>query len=171
MQNLKFTRDFLSFNKEKGFTLVEFLVVIGIAAILLTVASINLIRPQRTASLDATVITLVTDIKHQQLKTMIGASSGTTTAQNYGVYFTLNNYTIFKGASYNSNDSTNYTVTLDPSLTITTDLPITPQLVFIRRSGEVSNYDATKHTITIQDSVSQISKTITFNKYGVLTVN
>ncbi len=94
---------------KRGFTLPELLIVMGVLAILTTLATVNLLRPQHQASTVAAVNILMADIRQQQLKTMLGNTEG----------------------------SNNFNVTLEPPFQVLTTFP-NNQIVFQAGSGEVA---------------------------------
>jgi len=150
-----------------GFTLVELLIIIGLFTILSSFAVINLIRPQTKANLDATNTVLISDLKEQQLKAMIGDSGGSAPSA-YGVYFETNQYTLFKGNSYSPSDTDNFVVSLQGDASSTTTFA-SNQVVFNQRSGEVAGFSASNNTITITSSGDV--KTITINALGTVNSN
>jgi prepilin-type N-terminal cleavage/methylation domain-containing protein len=79
----------------KGFTIVELLVVMGIFAILASLSTLNLSHAQHGSYVNATVDTLVSDLKRQQHKAMIGDTEGRGTASNYGIHFDPSSYVLF----------------------------------------------------------------------------
>jgi prepilin-type N-terminal cleavage/methylation domain-containing protein len=151
----------------QGFTLIELLIVIGIIAIVSSFAVINLIRPQTKASLDSTLTPLVSDIKEQQLKAMVGDGSGSTPSA-YGIYFETNKYTIFKGNTYSLSDTNNFIVNLQGDTSITNTFT-SNQIVFSQRSGEVVGFSSPNNTLTISSGGD--SKTITVNALGNININ
>lgn len=155
--------------KALGFTLVEILLVMGLFAVLASFITINLIRPQTKASVDTTINTLAADLKEAQLKAMIGDSEGQLTAQTYGIFFSSNSYTIFRGTIYNPADTSNFVINLDSTETLGNTFSGN-QVVFARRSGEVASFINGSNTITISDNGGN-SKTITINNLGVLSIN
>src|SRR3989344_6035142 len=126
--------------KTSGFTLVELMVVMGIFALMLGFASINLIRPQTQANLDTTVTTLVSDLKQQQIRAMSGDGPSA-----YGVYLEPNRYTLFTGSSYSAGATDNFSINMDGGVTLSP----TTQIVFAQRSGETNTT-----TITVTNTNS-----------------
>ncbi len=151
-----------------GFTFIEIVIVIGVVLILFGVATINLAKIQRSSSVNATVQTLLADIKQQQLKSMVGATEGRSTSDSYGIYVESTKYTLFHGVSYNSSDATNFSVLLDPVMQMVTTLP-SGLLVFSRKSGEVASFTSGSNTITVRNTTGTEQKVITINRYGVVT--
>lgn len=150
----------------KGFTLVELLLVMGIVATLLALVTISLVKPQSRSALDATVLILVSDLKQQQMKAMIGQVDTGATASPFGVKFSGQNYTLFQGSSFQSGAVGNFLVTVHPSVQLTTNLP-NAELVFSKVSGEVLNFSSSTNTITAtsNDGAQQV---MTVNRYGVV---
>lgn len=151
----------------RGFTLVELLVVMGLVGVLMTLTFVNLIQPQRSASLSGTVDVLVADLRSQQLKAMAGDTLGAATTQAHGIYVESNQYILFKGDTYSASDADNFIVQAD-GVTFGTNLP-SAQVSFQKASGEPAGFNASANTITV--TASGQSRTITINRYGVLTVN
>lgn len=154
----------------RGFTLVELILVMGIFAVLVSFASINLLRPQSGFSLDTAVTTLAADLKEQQLKAMAGDSDGQPTARPFGVYFESSHYILFRGETYSSTDPSNFTVNLGDNLNIVSVSFPSAQVVFTRRSGEVINPPFPDGTVTLRTTLGE-EKTLTINRYGVITIN
>lgn len=156
--------------REHGFTLVEVLVVMGLIVIVSSVAVINLIQPQTSASVFSTTNTLVADLKSQQLKAMVGDSLGAVTSQQHGIYIQPTSYTIFRGSAYSAIEDANFVIQPESTISLSTTFP-TSQVVFAKSSGDVSGFTNSSNTITVSNTASGESKTITLNRYGAITVN
>lgn len=155
--------------KSAGFTLIELLVTLGVFVILLTIVVGNVIHAPAQASLLSTTSLLVSDMKTEQLKSMLGDTSGTSAAQSYGIYFQNNQYTLFI-APYSATDPNNLVVTLSSDLQFS---PITfpnGQLIFNRRSGEVQNFTNGSNSVALQNLTNGEQKTFTVNRYGTVTI-
>ncbi|OGD85668.1 hypothetical protein A2164_03070 [Candidatus Curtissbacteria bacterium RBG_13_35_7] len=154
-----------SHQRRSAFTLIEILLVIAIFAILAGFTTINLIKPQTSASINSTVNTLVADIKEQQLKSMVGDTEGQSIAQTYGVRFETNRYILFHGM-YNPSEPSNFEINLDSNTTFT-NLPSTQEFIFLKKSGEIIN----PNSLTIQNNETNEQKTLTINRLGAITIN
>jgi prepilin-type N-terminal cleavage/methylation domain-containing protein len=152
---------------KNGFTLVELLLIMGIMAIISSFAVINLVRPQTKANLDSTLSVLISDLKSQQLKAMIGDGEGGA-ANSYGIYFESSRYTLFRGAAYNVSDPNNFVVNSQGGTTFFPTFAGS-QVIFNQRSGEVANFSGSANTITVTSSGE--SKTITINALGTVSIN
>lgn len=159
----------LNQRKLGGFTLIEVSLVVGIFAILASFTTINLIKPQQSADLNSTTTSIIADIKQQQARSVLGETSGGSSAVVHGIYFESSKYTLFKGVIYNSIDPANFVVDLSPSLTLTTTFA-SSQVTFNLQSGEISGFANGSDTVTLTIAGSQV-KILTFNKYGVVNVN
>lgn len=153
---------------QRGFTFPELVIVMGIVLLLLGFVTINLVKVQNSSSFSTTVDTLITDIKNQQIKAMVGDTEGRSSADSYGIHFSGNQYVLFHGQSYSS-DSSNFSVNLDASLAFSSNTFPNGNIIFLQSSGEVSSYSATTNSIVLQTTNGSQSKTITINKYGVVT--
>ena len=94
---------------KRGFTLPELLIVMGIVAILTTLATVNLLRPQHQATTAAAVDTLMADMRLYQLKAMLR----------------------------DTQDMGSFNATVEPPLQVSTTFP-NNQIVFQAGSGEIA---------------------------------
>lgn len=147
----------------RGFTLVELLISIGIVSLLLGLTTINLLNVQRTTSVTAALEKLNADMKSQQIKAMNGAGSG----GSFGVHLSSNTYILFHGASYNPNDPTNSQVLLDSNIALSSTFT-GDTVVFDQRTGEVCLLACTK-MITVRNTSGTEQQTMTLNRYGTVT--
>ncbi|MBI3397590.1 hypothetical protein HY045_03885 [Candidatus Woesebacteria bacterium] len=145
---------------EVGFTISELLVVMAIAIILWTLATMIFIRPQERVNLDLVVTTLAADIKAQQTKAMTGDGGS-----NYGIHFEVHRYILFTGTTYNSTDPNNFVVKVDSPVQVINITLTSSDLIFQKGSGETDI--STGHDgLTIQNSSGGSSKAFVINKYG-----
>jgi len=83
----------------RGFTLIEFIISLGIISILLLLTFISASSFRAHTNLTTSANNLLEDARSQQSKTV--ASEG---ASTYGVHFEVNRYTLFKGSNFSSRD-------------------------------------------------------------------
>lgn len=157
------------FFNEQGFTFPELVIVMGIVILMLGFITINLVQARNSSSLTTTLDTLITDMKNQQIKAMTGDTEGRGTADSYGIHFSANQYVLFHGTSFNQSDSSNLAINLDPSLSFNQDLFPSGNIIFLQTSGEVSSFSTTSNSIVLTGSNGNQTKTITINKYGIIT--
>jgi prepilin-type N-terminal cleavage/methylation domain-containing protein len=147
---------------QRGFTLIELMLVLSIIGILLGFVSINLVRSQQAASMTSAEEMLVADLRQQQLKSMIGDTEGRADADQYGIYFKSNQYVFFHGTY--STDPANFTINLDGNLQF--ESPET-YVAFKKVSGEIVSGSVS--SVVLRDITNGNTKTITVNNYGVVT--
>ncbi|MEK7517633.1 MAG: type II secretion system protein [Patescibacteria group bacterium] len=145
----------------KGFTLIELMVVLAIVATLLGLIAINLSSSQQKTSISTTVQTIISDMKTQQIKAMTSDTEGRPTASPYSVHFDANQYVLFYGSAYSSAEPSNFVVPLPPNLQFTTLINV----VFSQTSGSLGS----AASVTIQNVTTSEVKTIQLNQYGVVT--
>lgn len=147
-----------------GFTLLELLLVMGITAVLLSLVTVSLIRPQTQATTDSVVLLLTSDLRQQQQKAMNGVRE-TSGSSSYGVYIQPHQYTLFQGSTYQAGNSTNLVIPLQTSTTLATTFAGS-QIIFLPISGEVANFVSSNNSITITTG-GGVVQTIQLNQYGV----
>lgn len=151
-----------------GFTVVELIVVMMFFSILLGTVTVNLLGSTYRASLNSQITTLVSDLKNQQQKAMSGYTGGTFIGSDFGIFFENNRYILFRGPSYNSADTANYIVNLDPNLSFSTINIPASTIVFTKGNGEVKNYSLAQNSLALQNNTNLNHKTLTINKLGVI---
>ena len=137
-----------------GFTLIELMVSMGILLILFALTTINLTRLPSSASQSSSYDRLVSDLRGQQTKAMVGYG-----AETYGVHFESASYTLFT-RTYGTD---NYTINLDPNITFTGVTFPNSQVVFASGSGDVIGATG---SASISNSVTGEVKTLRLNRYG-----
>lgn len=157
---------------QRGLTLVELMVVIGILAMFFSLTLVNLTNIVPRANVTTATDVLVADLKQQQQKSMSG-ETGTATAsgnaQPYGIHIDSNQYVLYSGVTYSAVSASNAAVPVSEALELTTTFP-SSNILFNKGSGEVSGYtSSTSATITVRDTVLNQQRTIRLNKLGVIT--
>lgn len=149
---------------QRGFTLIEAIVVIGLMAVLLTIAVLPLVRPQERASGGAATDILVSDLKQQQILSMMGDGGSQANAQPHGIRLEAQRYTLFTGSSF-ATSTDQLVVNLDQGITIAgVALPF--DIIFTSRSGETTPVSG----ITISN-IGGDQKSLTINGLGGINVN
>lgn len=157
---------------KSGFTLPEIVVVIGILFVLTGFTISNLFGAKHTTSLNTSIETFIADLKHQQIKAMVGDTEGRATADSYGVYFGQSSYTLFHGAIYSQGDPSNFTINLGDNIQFANVLFLQSQIVFEKGSGNVSGFVAGSNSVTLRNTLTNEQKVVTTNRFGaVISVN
>lgn len=155
-----------TFLSAKGFTLVELAVVIGILATLLGIVTINLLHAQNNTSLSTSLDVLLSDIREQQMKAMIGDTGGRSSGSAYGIHFSGNQYMLFHGTTYTTADTT---IKIEGPIIFTNVLFPNANLIFSKASGEITGFSSSTNAVTMRNTADNREKTIHFNRYGVVT--
>mgnify|MGYP001612365742 CR=1 FL=1 len=153
----------------RGFTLVEVLVVAGVIAVLYGLVSLRLINVSQIASVKNPVNQLVTDVKNQQTRAMATDTQGSGVVSDYGIYFETSRYTVFRGSSYSAVDPYNLVVNLPSRVQFSSITFPASTLQFGKGSGELPGFIGSQNTVTIRNIDSGEQKTVTVNRYGVVT--
>jgi prepilin-type N-terminal cleavage/methylation domain-containing protein len=143
----------------KGYTLIELLVSMGILLVLFTLTTVN-ISPLPSNTLQSTNLdVLLADIRSQQTLSMSNDSS-------YGVHLESGSYTLFKGGTYTQGLSSNTIISLDSGITLSGITFPGSVIVFSRGSGDVAGYTTGADSFTLESSATNKSSVIRINKYG-----
>jgi len=145
---------------QRGFTLVELMVVVLLTTTLLGFATISLVRSQQGISLTSVEEILVADLRQQQLKAMIGDTEGRASSDFYGIHFDSNRYVLFHGTTYSSLDASNSIINLQNNMQFNNS---NYDVIFSKLSGTTS---AT--IVELNDNTSSKLKRIHLNIFGVV---
>lgn len=154
--------------KQVGFTFIEVIVVVSIFLTLIGLTIINPLNLRESTSINTFVYTLITDIKNQQIKSMVGDTEGRGIPDTYSIYIESAKYTLFHGQNYFEGDSSNFSVAVDDQYQLLTIFPGS-KIVFAEGSGEIIGFAQNQNTITIKNARTGQQKVITINKFGVVT--
>ncbi len=152
----------------RGFTLIELMLVMGIISVLMVISSLLLLNLIPRASLKSQTEILVSQVRSQQLKAMSGTAYNTEEPSIFGVYIEPQSYTLFRGLVYDPLAEDNYQMTVDEPIQLSTTFP-SQQIIFAAGSGEILNFDPANSSITIHNTQNSESTVINFNQYGVIT--
>ena len=148
----------------KGFSFAELLVVMGIITTLIMIGASSYFPSVQKVSLTSTVQSLISEIKQLQTKSMNGES-------NQGIYFHTDqkNYILFKGTTYNVSNTTNFSINLGDQIIINSIDFANREIVFSPGSGEIFGFNPANNKIVLKNTVSEELRTISFNKFGIVT--
>src|SRR3989344_2457796 len=155
--------------RKAGYTLIEIIVVMGIVLILFSLSVIGFNGIQQETSLNTTADVLVTDLRNQQLKAIIGETEGRSTHDAYGVYLGDGVYVLFHGPNYIPTESTNIPINLEGATEFDNVTFPGSTIIFASASGELVGFNQNNNSFDIINTSSGQHKTITINPYGVVT--
>lgn len=159
----------ISMKRITAFTTIELILAISIITILSSAVLFNAAGAQNRTNLDTTINVIINEIKNQQNKAMTGNRENRSSYDAYGIYFQSDKYILFHGPAYNPTDQTNFAINLTTGISFSNiNLP-NNQIVFASFSGEIANYSDGNNTVTISSQNTGQQKTITINRYGVIT--
>lgn len=151
-----------------GFTLVELLVVLSMITIIVSLSSINLTGLISTTSFDENLELIVSDLRRQQFRTLVGEEQSN--SSKFGIHFENTQYILFVGDTYVAADANNLAISLPPNLVFESITLPSGSVVFVEGTGEVLNYNADTDSVTIREISSNESKQLEFNMLGVVDV-
>lgn len=151
-----------------GFTLMEVAVVMSLLTLLFGFVWVNLLGSKDSASQNTSVDILLSDLRGQQLKAMLGDTEGRIGHDAYGIRFGTTNYTLFHGSTYVPADPTNFTVALGDNERFQSIAFSGSTLVFASVSGEISGFVPGADSIVLENSSANTQKTFRLNKVGTV---
>jgi prepilin-type N-terminal cleavage/methylation domain-containing protein len=149
---------------KKGFTYPELIVVMAILLSLFTLVSQGTLGSERKVAVVAIRSTVLSDIRQQQLKAMVGDTDSQPASSDFGVHLAGDRYVLFKGTAYNAGDPNNFSVLLDPNIVITSTFA-GDNLIFSQGSGNLPAAGA----ITLSSTLDARTVILNFNAFGVVT--
>lgn len=152
---------------QRGLTLIELILVVGIIVLLFGIGFVGITNIQVLTARSTAATILISDIRNQQIKAMVGDTEGRATPDNYGVKLFTDKYVLFHGNNYDPNDPDNYSIPLPDAHSMTSTFP-NDEIVFASDSGELLGFIEGSNTVTIINNPSSTSETITLNAYGVV---
>lgn len=152
---------------KRGFTFVEIIVVIAIFLTLIGLTLTNPLNLMESTSINTTVDTLITDIKNQQIKAMVGDTEGRGVPDTYSVYIEPTQYVLFHGQNYSPGDPSNFSVVIDSKYQLSTNFTDS-KIIFTSGSGEIVGLATEPKLVTITETRTGQKKEIKINKYGVI---
>lgn len=155
-------------SNQAGFTLIEIIVVIAVFVILFTVSTVALTGLIPKANFVTSHQTILSDIKNQQLKAMVGDTNGAGDGSAYGIYLETNQYTLFTGSAYNPSATDNILVELPPNLSISEITFPSSSLVFLQNSGEISGFNDLTSSFKLINVNTNEEHLVDLNKLGVV---
>lgn len=153
--------------KQKGFSLIEILLVISIIFIIASIASPNLSEFKKQQTLKNTTADIVSLLNEARNNTIASKNS-----TNYGVRFWEDKAILFIGTSYDDS-SDNIQVDFDSYVKISEDDGLNlnnsynDEVVFSRLTGDTINYGTIKVELV---SDSSRYKIISINNIGIISV-
>ncbi len=153
---------------EEGLTLAELVIAIALFSLLAVIGVGVLVSPQSRGRFGASKNLVISTLQIAQEKSVSGETAGGSEAQNFGVHFETDQYVLFVGASYNPNATTNQFFELERNISFTSINFPAGNIIFDKGSGEVTGFDQSQNSVTLTDSGSGESTTLTINKAGVV---
>lgn len=155
---------------DKGASLLEILLVMGISAILMAFIGLAVTSPSQKQDLVLTVADVTASLNEARSRAMNSDTSYAGSAKRFGVRFETSRYIIFGGSTYSASDTTNFSIDLPSNFSFSTiNLP-NNQVVFELLNGEVVSYNSSQNSVTVNENNTNQTKTISINKLGTTNV-
>ena len=154
----------------RGFTMIDFLVSVAVFLAVVGLVTVNLNSGYLKVAGSGELVKLVSDLRSQQLKAMLGDTEGRVSPTEYGVYLGTTEYVLFYGSSYVPGASDNFVVVLPGDLEFANVTMLNREILFARGSGEVADYlEGFDGWQLISPGGGKIT-TFQINRYGVVSV-
>jgi prepilin-type N-terminal cleavage/methylation domain-containing protein len=153
---------------QQGFTLIETLLVMGILGLLFGIGLLSIGNIQVVTQNTASSSVIISDLKTQQIKAMVGDTEGRGVPDNYGIKILSDRYILFHGMTYSATDTANFSIPIASGYTLASTFPSTT-ILFASNSGELVNFSQGQDTITVTHTASSKQQIIRLNKYGTIT--
>lgn len=163
-------------NNTRGFSLIELILVIALLSIILGITTVTLFRPVAKANLNTVSTNIFSLLREAQNQAINTDTSGDPQSNEYGIHFETDSYTLFKGSTYISNDSSNFVVTTKNNISISPSLPCPAppgdcnNVVFEKISGEVLGFVPANNTVCVTETGTNKQVLLNVNFVGGISV-
>ena len=154
--------------KQRGFTLIETLIVMAVFVFFMGMVIINILNLEPQISLTTSTSTIIADIRKQQFKTLTGNTSNNQIS-DFGIHLDSDKYTLFSGNIYTQGVPENSIITLPDNISIPEITFQESNIIFVKQTGEINDFVNGSNTFRVKNSITNEEKTITLNKLGVVT--
>lgn len=145
--------------RQLGLSLVEVVIAMGFFLILSTLITVRTFTARGRAFEKESVNQLISDLRNQQIRAMVGDSNG--------IFFESTRYVLFRGTTFNPQDQGNLAVPLEENLQIVNVSFPQATVVFTKGKGEFLGFVSGSDALSIRNSVSGEEKRVRLNRYGV----
>ncbi len=149
----------------KGFTLIELILVMGITSLLIALGSVSFFSSYKSTNLNAATEVLIADLRSQQSRAMSGESLGGSPVDSWGIKINADSYTLFAN-NYDQSNQNNRVVDLPDGYALSSTFPSSGQIKFARGTGEIIGFINGQDTITLSNLGS--NRIIELNPYGII---
>jgi len=156
-----------SLRSNSGVTLIEMIVTIGILSTLLAIGLLSVTNLPANTTINTDITLLISDIKNQQIKAMVGDTGGRDEPDNYGIKIYNDRYVLFNGYEFDENSPDNQEIPISSVEQLSTTFPDT-SIIFASASGEIINFVDGQNSVSVINTQSSQSKTVELNKYGTI---
>lgn len=147
---------------------MEMAVVMSLLSLLFGLVWLNLLSSKESASQNASIDVLVSDLRSQQLKAMQGDTEGRIGNDAYGVRFDATTYTLFHGMSYLSSDPANQVVSLTDNEQFQSITFPGSTILFASVSGQVVGFSQGNNSFVLRNVSTNTQKTFLINAIGTV---
>lgn len=151
-----------------GYTLMEMAVVISLLSLLFGLVWLNLLSSKESASQNASIDVLVSDLRSQQLKAMLGDTEGRLGNDAYGIHFNAASYTLFHGTTYLASDPSNQTIALTDNEQFQSITFPASTILFASISGQVVGFSPVNNSFVLKNVSTNTQKTFQINELGTI---
>ena len=160
----------VSGNCTRGFTLVEVVIAGALMSAMFLLSTQSLFHGKRSASLDQTASGVVMDLREQQIRAMQGTVPSPGSVVDYSARFESDRYILYPGSVYDSTNTQNKVMLLDPSMQFTGITFPGNTVTFARGSGVVRGYIPGSNTVVLTETGLGKASTLEINEAGVIFV-
>ena len=153
--------------RSEGASLIEALLVMVLMAMLIGIAATNIFTGQQHASFSTSRDGVIRDLRQQQYSAMVGEVQAAGVYTDYSIRFESNQYILYPGSVYDSENPANIVVPLEPTVEFSSIGFANDTITFARLSGEIRNFVQADSTITLRDTQTNEQTIITFNTHGI----
>lgn len=151
---------------KQGISLIELLLFMSLFTILISLGAVSFLSIWRTDQLGNTALLLQTSLYNARYRAMAGQDD-----LNWGVFFSQDQYILFKGNNFNPQDSNNQTYSLTNLLEFNEINVPNSSIIFGKINGEVVNYQEALNEIVLREKQTGREVIVSVTKIGKVEIN
>lgn len=147
--------------QNKGVTLIELLLVMGLITMLFTIGGLSLSSLEKESQLDLLASEIKTSLLTAQSRTLNGMPAG--------VYFETEKFVLFSGDQFVNGNPENEVTDLPKGVVLTSNNFPSQTVTFVKITGYINNFSPPESVTLLEEGTGKTRKVL-LNRLGVVNI-